>query len=169
MNIKVFCPMCMHYILRTSGAFVAGGPYDGSMFMIPPDKPDAANYFPFETWVTEGNLLCPMCDQQFVTPEGNLLTEHGLVKPGQVSIDTTLSVIYPDNMLMSDSTFSREVREGDISRETVVTPEPEPEVPEEVDDEPEVDEDVIPVSDGFTCRKCGNTMPHPWSHRKGCD
>lgn len=185
-GMKVFCSRCMFYVLVTSDKFKVGGPYNGSMFKIPEDKPDAANYFPFDEWVTEGNLLCPYCDQEFVTPDGNLLTEHGLVRPEQKTIERSVSVIYPDNVLMSDSTFSLEVGQKveteeeppvePVVEEEVAEPEEEVEEPEPEEEEAfpdvEVESEVDAKPDTFypyTCKKCGKSLRYPSEHRKGCD
>jgi len=52
-----------------------------------------ANYFAFQEWAKEGNLWCPNCEQWFIHPNGDILTEHGIVKKGAKTIDTSIQII----------------------------------------------------------------------------
>lgn len=109
--MKVFCQTCKEYVLDTSDKFVIGGPYNGAMFQAPSQVRYHVDAFMFAEWVEYGNLFCPRCTQGFIIA-GVILTEHGLIKEGQGSIDTDFSVIHADgelkNQLMWADKWSRE-------------------------------------------------------------
>lgn len=182
--MKVFCVRCMRWILDTSDKFVCGGPYNGSMFQKSDDGLDNfAHYFLFHSTTTEGNLFCPFCDQKFMHENDILLTEHGLIMPGQGSVDTSISCIYPDNTLKSDSMPSREKdRRGSVGKRN-------PFLQGSVESAPDTAEEAIkPISEALeailgkhntgivaekkkqlTCKKCGKPIPYAAAHRNGCD
>ena len=130
--MKVYCQTCKEYVLDTSDKFVIGGQYNGSMFQAPVQSRYHVDAFMFQEWVVYGDLFCPRCDQSFII-NGVILTEHGLIKEGQKSLDTEFFVIHTEgehkNQLKSAVIWSLE---GDF----------EGFAPEEVEDIPPLGEPV---------------------------
>ncbi len=93
--MKVYCQTCKEYVLDTSDKFVIGGQYNGSMFQAPVQSRYHVDAFMFQEWVVYGDLFCPRCDQSFII-NGVILTEHGLIKEGQKSLDTEFFVIHTE-------------------------------------------------------------------------
>ncbi len=93
--MKVYCQTCKEYVLDTSDKFVIGGQYNGSMFQAPVQSRYHVDSFMFKEWVVYGDLFCPRCDQSFII-NGVILTEHGLIKEGQKSLDTEFFVIHTE-------------------------------------------------------------------------
>ncbi len=122
--MKIYCQTCKEYVLDTSDKFVIGGPYNGAMFQAPSQARYHVDAFMFNEWVVHGDLFCPRCEQGFIIA-GVILTEHGLIKEGQGSIDADYSVIHTigelTNQLMYADKWSRE---GDFKG---FEPEDEPE------------------------------------------
>lgn len=165
--MKIYCNTCKYYVLDTSDEFRPGGPYNGSMFAASPDA--MGLYFQFSDWVTEGELMCPQCQLSFLSDQGELLTEFGLVRQGQVSIDTKKpKIVYEEGpltgLLKSDSTYSSE-----ISDEIAIDEE------ESASKDADVGEEMVEnlqealKERKLTCSKCGKVIPYPSSHRKTCD
>jgi len=151
----IWCLTCRERILRTTGDFILGGPYSGNMFESVHDSKWAATMFPQRPDIKGGLLNCPRCMSAFIV-RGELLTEHGVVKPGQDSIDTSFSVV-------NDSgEFAGRLREVCYSRElpaepTIIDEEPKGEVVEQINPPEETDEQwgVGVVSPLLICPKCG--------------
>ncbi len=93
--MKIYCQTCKEYVLDTSDKFVIGGQYNGSMFQAPVQSRYHVDAFMFQEWVVYGDLFCPRCDQAFII-NGVILTEHGLIKEGQKSLDTDFYVIHTE-------------------------------------------------------------------------
>ena len=93
--MKVYCQTCKEYVLDTSDKFVVGGSYNGAMFQAPVQSRYHVDSFMFQEWVVYGDLFCPRCDQSFIIA-GVILTEHGLIKEGQKSLDTEFFVIHTE-------------------------------------------------------------------------
>jgi len=93
--VKIYCLTCREHVLNTSPAFKAGGPYSGDMFEAVTDCRWFSTAFNFDSWVTEGNLWCPRCTGAFIIG-GETLTEHGIIKVGQKSVKTDVSVVHKD-------------------------------------------------------------------------
>lgn len=93
--MKIFCVTCSDYILDTSDVFKIGGPYNGSMFQKSKHARFQYDYFQFHRAMKLGNLFCPRCGSSFIRQDGALMSEHGLIMPGQKSIDRTFYSIHP--------------------------------------------------------------------------
>lgn len=183
-DIKVYCILCREHILNASDKFVCGGPYDGSMFApIKNENSMFAMYFNFEGWVNGGNLYCPRCEQNFIETDGTLLTEYGMIRPGQTSIEHSGSLAYDTdhekNLLSrSDLYVPERDRRGRVGRmspfvhgsiENPSKEKPEGEIMEEdkskTEDKPESDKTwKTPCK----CTKCGAQLRWPAEHWKGC-
>ena len=106
--MKVFCCLCTQHIFDTTDSFKIGGPYNGGMFR----KPDHIvgpyhGFYPEQgEWRVNGDLSCPLCEQDFMA--NGLLTEHGLIVPGQESLDTEFSILNDDGTVQYRMMLSRE-------------------------------------------------------------
>jgi len=100
--MRIYCLSCKDHILNTADAFVMGGPYTGAMFS--PVHKDAwrASIWRQQSGIKDANLMCPRCEGQFIQA-GRLLTEHGVVVPGQKTIDKSISIIAPPGHIMPGS------------------------------------------------------------------
>jgi len=96
-GIRIYCSACRQYILDASPQFVPGGPYHGAMFQRPRQTKLRGNsYFKFVEGIRGGNLYCPRCDNAFIKRDGELITEHGILRSGQRTIDKRIKIIHPD-------------------------------------------------------------------------
>lgn len=109
--MKIYCKTCNKYILDTSPEFILGGPYDGSMFQKVTDRKYqlSLNFPKLVKNTRRGSLTCPMCDATIEGRDGVILTEHGLVRPGQTTIDTRISIIHPNLTLKTKRQWSVEI------------------------------------------------------------
>lgn len=115
--MHIFCPNCKRQILDTSPEFVCGGPYTGAMFAPPTGRRAfRSNAFRFRQWATMPGkrLPCPSCGNFLLRRDGGLLTEHGIIKPGQATVDMGFSVMHHDGeaegYLRTAQEYSREAR-----------------------------------------------------------
>lgn len=180
--MKIYCACCKKWTLDSTDKFVCGGPYRGDMFRPKPGLKAYGDFFRFNHRTRAGDLVCPLCQQGIVKRNGDLLTEHGTIKPGQATVDTSISLIYTDverYAWLKSTEYSRELPEKEVS-EPQITPEaPEPTEPppftpdingptwkpdevvektEDPADSPE-DEDKSDIktadTGGWVCMKCG--------------
>ena len=118
--MKIYCLTCREYILETSDAFVIGGSYNGAMFKGATGDRWAASLFRTVESVKGGDLYCPRCMGPFIVDGGKLLTEHGVIQPGQKSIDTSFNIVHQEGhakgmlMYVKDSFLATE--DWDIMR-----------------------------------------------------
>jgi hypothetical protein len=113
--MHIFCPNCKRQILDTSPEFVCGGPYFGAMFAPPTGRRAfRSNSFRFRQWATMPGkrLPCPSCGNFLLRRDGGLLTEHGIIKAGQATVDMGFSVIHhegeAEGYLRTAQEYSRE-------------------------------------------------------------
>ncbi len=111
--MRIYCPICKMNIVDTTPDFVCGGPYAAGMFK-PGARFTAAQYnvAALKTKRPE-HLPCPRCKKPFINRDGSILTEHGLIRAGQATVDMSFSIVYPDGhehagMLMTAQEWSRE-------------------------------------------------------------
>lgn len=95
--MKILCGTCKRWICEPTDKFVLGGPYNGTMFSCP-HKMMRKFMFKSSTAVVRGKLFCPVCKRPILKKNGDLLTEHGLIRPGQTTVDTSFSVLHQDGM-----------------------------------------------------------------------
>lgn len=93
--MRIYCLTCREYILETSDQFKIGGPYHGAMFKGATDDKWSATTFRFHEDVKDGNLNCPRCMGFFIV-DGKILTEHGVIRPGQKTLDESFSIIHKE-------------------------------------------------------------------------
>jgi len=94
--MKIYCLTCREYILETSDDLVIGGPYNGAMFKGATNDKWASTMFRTVADIKGGDLHCPRCMGPFIVDGGKLLTEHGVIQPGQKSIDTTFNIVHQE-------------------------------------------------------------------------
>ncbi|HBJ74606.1 MAG TPA: hypothetical protein DDY86_03595 [Syntrophaceae bacterium] len=156
--MRIYCLTCREVILETTDAFILGGPYDGGMFKGVRNDNWAETMFRTHPDVKGGNLFCPRCTGRFLGADGGLLTEHGIIRPGQRTVDTEYSIVHQDGpakglLMCIAPSLEKAVVEPDP---VVVVPEAEPETLE--------------------CPKCGKAYKNteagrPWyeRHIERCD
>ena len=176
-NIKVYCVNCRDIILLTSDKFKIGGPYDGGMFKTFWNDSRSVGDFVFNAWATSGNLWCPRTEgHDFINGDGSLLTEHGLIREGQKTLDTEFSIIYHDPPLKNQLKWVDR-----WSKELILNGPPVLELHEDDELEKEWKERIIGVDlvvpgedrtvikRTFTCKKCGKQMDYGIEHKiNGC-
>jgi hypothetical protein len=113
--MRIYCPICKMNIVDTTPDFVCGGPYAAGMFK-PGARFTAAQYnvAALKSKRPE-HLPCPRCKKPFINRDGSLLTEHGLIRAGQTTVDMSFSIVYPAGhdhagMLKTAQEWSRMVR-----------------------------------------------------------
>ena len=107
--MKIFCCLCTQHIFDTTDKFKPGGPYSGAMFAKPEHivGPYHGFYPEQGEWRVNGDLSCPFCEQDFMVY--GLLTEHGVIIPGQDSVDEEFSILNDDGSLKYRMMLSRAV------------------------------------------------------------
>ena len=105
--MKVFCCLCTQHIFDTTAKFKVGGPYNGSMFSTPAHVtgPECGTYARQDVERVNGDLECPICEQDFLAY--GLLTEHGVIVPGQESVDEEYSILNDDGSIKYRLMLSR--------------------------------------------------------------
>jgi len=119
--MKIYCMTCREHILNSTDKIKIGGPYQGDMF-----EPVQKNGYwgrMFHHSAKRGNLFCPRCEGPFIR-RGELLTEHGIIREGQTTVDETLSIVAPP-----DNPLPGRIMGMDYSREAGVVVEQLPEAP----------------------------------------
>lgn len=106
--MRVFCMTCKEPILNTSPDFKVGGPYHGGMFEPLTLDKWAATLPDLRAHTTGGDLHCPRCMGLFITPHGRLLTEHGIILPGQEGLDTSICIMHKDGPAKGELTHIRD-------------------------------------------------------------
>jgi uncharacterized C2H2 Zn-finger protein len=98
--MRIYCFTCREYVLDTTDKFVMGSDYNGAMFKLAGKcERMKASMFRNRESVKRANLLCPWCEGLFIN-RGKLLTEFGVIHPGQLALDESFSIIAgPDNPL----------------------------------------------------------------------
>ena len=149
--MEIYCLTCREHILRTSDEFVLGVPYTGNMFTGVHGDRWRETMFRQVDSVRGGDLHCPRCMGNFII-DGKLLTEHGIVYPGQESVDTSVDIVH---------------REGEVRGilKGIIDSRPAGEIVEQLDppevdelNKPEFEKDVHYTADGkLLCLKCKKT------------
>jgi uncharacterized C2H2 Zn-finger protein len=106
--MKIYCHRCKSYILNSTDQFVLGGPYNGTMFESALKGTWRGVMFKQHANVRNAQLTCPRCENPFVK-NGYLLTEHGVVRPLQSTIDRSFYVTAPDGHPLPGSILSVEL------------------------------------------------------------
>lgn len=188
-SLKIFCLTCKEYILETSDEFVCGGPYHGAMFEGATADKWAATLFKLHETVKGGDLFCPRCMGPFIVA-GRLLTEHGVIQPGQTSIDTSFNIVHQEGhakgmlMYVKDS-FAKPASAMSFPRQNGKKPvltfsgvkKPKPKKAPVKDNKALLESDpgyverLKVMKDDLKCRKCGRQYKDPrWRdrHEKKC-
>jgi hypothetical protein len=106
--MKIFCCLCTEHCFDTTDVFKCGGPYNGSMFAKPNHVGPYKGQYPRQgEWQVGGDLTCPFCEQDFMLY--GLVTEHGVIVPGQKTIDTSMSILNDDGSLKYRLMLSKEI------------------------------------------------------------
>ena len=108
--MKIFCFTCKEHVLNTTDKFVLGGPYSGEMFEPVQDDGYWGNMFHHSA--TGGDMFCPRCEGLFIE-NNELLTEYGIIRNGQRTVDKSFSIVAPPGHVLPGSPMGVE-----YSRET---------------------------------------------------
>ena len=107
--MNIYCLKCQSLIFKANNFFKPGGPYFVEMFDIP-DRDRFCFARRLDDWRRQNILRCPACNQDFIEANGDILTEHGLIRPGQEEIDREFSIVHKggelDGLLMSIRTYN---------------------------------------------------------------
>lgn len=171
-GILIFCLSCREAILKTTDDFILGGEYSGNMFESIHESKWSATMFPRRPDIKSGNLNCPRCMGHFIQ-RGQILTEHGIVHPGQKTLDTSFNVVNQDGDFKGKLKYVVDSKELPESVDIGSTEGPpvyaEGEVVERLDP-PEVEKLSEPLA--LVCPKCGKKYKDPkWydKHLTKCD
>lgn len=168
--MKIYCFLCKRHVLDTSEKFVMGGPYKGEMFSLL--NPKAWQVKQFRAGATKGNLVCPHCEGPF-SRRGALLTEHGTIKPGQQTVDTSLSIIHHEGIMKGRLKHIIDSKElPAVDRVAEASAKRQAEIDAMYGD---VIEQVWPECETLACPSCGKEYKNteagrPWyqKHVAGC-
>jgi len=162
--MKIYCICCKEYILDTSDDMVLGGAvlkdggaheYHGGMFKAASSDKWHSQMFDCRAHTRGGDLWCPRCTGKFLGSHNELLTEHGIIHPGQKTVDTSFNIVWQKG---EEGGAPGQLKYVKDSRPVPTAPKAAPKgFPE--DEKTPIPKAVKPKaekkqSNGFKCKKC---------------